>query len=190
MFFSFTKTIFCKRKNYLFNSFITGKIDLNIFNNFNSNFNSETYNINDDKYNEYYSINGSELKLLFSLNLGVKSEIFEKYCNNYEIIILLIIQSNIRIKNEINIIFSSSCSNLFNNNNINTDDNNYNNNNNNNKITTTTITTTTITTTKITTTTITTTTITTTTIIIIINVIIYFVSKNTFKICYFQINQK
>jgi len=118
-FFSFYKilltNIFRKQKNYLFKSLITGKIDLNIFN----EYNSKTYNININKYNEYYSVTGSELKkLLFTLNLGVEREIFEKYCNNNEIKISPpLIQSSSSNKNEINIIYSSSYSNLVKNNN-------------------------------------------------------------------------
>jgi len=111
------KSIFSQDNSYpyLYKTFITGKIDLNIFYEYNSN----TYNININKYNEYYSVTGSELKkLLFTLNLGVEREIFEKYCNNNEIKISPpLIQSSSSNKNEINIIYSSSYSNLVKNNN-------------------------------------------------------------------------
>ena len=62
---SIFNNVFNQDTSCLYKSFITGIIDLNIFKDFNSNFNSETYNINDDKYNEYHSVTGSELKKTF-----------------------------------------------------------------------------------------------------------------------------
>eukprot|EP00833_Pecoramyces_ruminatium_P011766 jgi/Orpsp1_1/1185798/evm.model.c7180000095344.1 len=67
------------RKNrFLFKTFITGKINISFF----KKFNSKNYSVDDNKYNEYYSITDSELKnCITKFKLENNSCEFEKYCN-------------------------------------------------------------------------------------------------------------
>lgn len=72
--------IFNKNENYLFKTFITGKINVCFFN----KFESKDYTICDNECIKYYSITDSELEdLLSKFNLKNKNKIFDNYCNNY-----------------------------------------------------------------------------------------------------------
>ncbi|ORX49208.1 hypothetical protein BCR36DRAFT_291959 [Piromyces finnis] len=96
---------------YLFKTFITGKINIKLF----SNFDSRNYSIFNNKYIEYYSITNFELrKLLDKLKLKNKSELFEKYYNNIESTLLSLNSTDINNTNKtnkINILISSTLSN-------------------------------------------------------------------------------
>ncbi|OUM59920.1 hypothetical protein PIROE2DRAFT_14443, partial [Piromyces sp. E2] len=116
-----------KENCYLFKTFITGKVNSQFFN----NYNSENYSIRHDKYYKYFSITDSELrKLIIEFKIEDKSEKFEKYCINNTSTFSFINPTNINNTNEVNIIISSKFFNNNNNNNNSVDNGNNNNNNN------------------------------------------------------------